>query len=103
MQNYFAVIDDGLKTRVTDEVHGILELQYRNQKLFMPPTSGRFYAIRPVELRVPTAILADRYVDFFYYRIFTGRLVVVKSYGQIEVLGGMPDVLTSYLNLVKMI
>jgi hypothetical protein len=101
--NCFAVIDDGLKNRVTDEAHDVLELQHRNKKLFMPPTTVRFDAARPVEMRVPTAILANYYIDNFFDRIFMGCLVFVKPYGQVEVLGSMPNVLTSYLNLVEMI
>jgi hypothetical protein len=39
-----------LKNRVTDEADDVLELQHRKKKLFMPPTTVRFDATRPVEV-----------------------------------------------------
>ena len=37
LRNYFAVIDD-----VTSKAHDVLELQYHDKKLFMPPTTVGF-------------------------------------------------------------
>jgi hypothetical protein len=63
LRNYFAIIDDGLKNRVSGKADSVLELQYHGKKLFMPPTTVGFDAIRPAELLVPTATLVNCYIE----------------------------------------